>query len=99
VESFAGQEQHMFSDAFLAELADAVADRVVSRLSTPNAGVKRLLSTVEAAEYMGLPSSSALRQRKAGGQIPASVFVKMGGSVLYDRKGLDDWIDELKQAA
>jgi Helix-turn-helix domain len=91
----------MFTEQFIADLAGAVADQVIARLSTqPGAGSnKRLLSTEEAASYLGLPSSSSLRQRKCAGQIPEYTYVKMGGSVLYDRQGLDRWISELQEAA
>ncbi len=89
----------MFTEQFLSDLADAVADRIAVKFAPNTAAAKRLLSTDEAAAYLGLPSSSALRQRKAGGQIPETCYVKMGGSVLYDRAGLDAWIDDLKQAA
>jgi hypothetical protein len=90
----------MFTPQFISELASAVADQVAARLSSlPGGTQKRLLSTEEAADYLGLPSASALRQRKCGGQIPETCYVKMGGSVLYDRLGLDRWIDDLKDAA
>ena len=91
----------MFSQEFIDTLAAAVADQVIAKLSPQSAGAtqKRLLSTEEAASYLGLPSSSSLRQRKCAGQVPDFAFVKMGGSVLYDRQGLDKWIDEMKEAA
>jgi hypothetical protein len=91
----------MFSPEFLDQLAEAVATRVADKLANHSTGTtgKRLLSTEEAASYLGLPNASSLRQRKAGGQIPEQVYVKMGGSVLYDRIALDTWISELKEAA
>ena len=91
----------MFTDQFVSELAGAVAKQVTATLSALfSAGTgKRLLSTEEAATYLGLPSSSSLRQRKCSGQIPDYTFVKIGGSVLYDRQGLDRWISELQDAA
>jgi hypothetical protein len=90
----------MFSEQFIANLAGAVAKQVIVSLSVQSSGSgNRLLSTEEAAAYLGLPSSSSLRQRKCSGQIPDYTFVKMGGSVLYDRQGLDRWIAELKEAA
>jgi len=91
----------VFTDQFVRELAVSVAQQVISQISA-QAGTsvqKRLLSTIEAASYLGLPSASALRQRKAAGQIPEYCWVKLGGSVLYDRQGLDQWISDLKQAA
>jgi len=92
----------MFTVDFIDSLATIVADQVVAKLSATHGSLaahNRLLSTEEAAAYLGLPSPSALRQRKAAGQIPESCYVKMGGSVLYDRQGLDAWIAELKDAA
>lgn len=91
----------MFLEEFLDKLATAVADQILAKLSaqTGSISAKRLLSTEEAASYLGLPSSSSLRQRKCSGQIPDYTFVKIGGSVLYDRQGLDQWISELKEVA
>jgi predicted DNA-binding transcriptional regulator AlpA len=91
----------MFSPEFIEQLADAVAIQVINKLSNQPGSTtqKRLLSTEEAASYLGLPNASSLRQRKSGGQIPETVYMKMGGSVLYDRIALDKWIDELKPAA
>ena len=87
----------MFTEQFLSTLADAVAARVVAQMATPKTAAPRLMDTDQAAAYLGLPSASALRQRKACGQIPDSCFVKMGGSVLYDRLALDAWINSLRE--
>ncbi|GEM_PF-5931938 len=54
----------------------------------------RLMTTEQAAVYLGLPSSGASRQKKSKGHIPESVTRKVGGSVLYDRVALDKWLDE-----
>jgi predicted DNA-binding transcriptional regulator AlpA len=90
----------IFSDEFVSSLATAIADRLSERIAGSTGGVtKRLLSTQEAATYLGLPTANALRQRKAAGQVPESCFVKMGGSVLWDREGLDEWISSLKEVA
>jgi predicted DNA-binding transcriptional regulator AlpA len=90
----------IFSDEFVSALATAVADQLSERIAGSTGGMtKRLLSTQEAATYLGLRSANALRQRKAAGQVPQSCFVKMGGSVLWDREGLDEWISSLKEVA
>ena len=55
----------IFSDEFVSTLATAIADRLSERIAGSTGGVtKRLLSTQEAATYLGLPSADALRSAR-----------------------------------
>ncbi len=56
---------------------------------------KRLLTYVEAAEYLGL-TRSALAQRKLDGQFPSSCWTMIGSTVKWDRVALDSWIESQK---
>lgn len=54
----------------------------------PNAG-KRMLTTVDAAAYLGLAVQTLAKMRVSGESPP---FYKLGRQVLYDRTDLDEWI-------
>jgi len=53
----------------------------------------RLLSTADAARYLGLGSRWAMRRLIAAGEIPA---IKVLGKLRTDRRDLDAWIEEHK---
>jgi len=73
-------------DAF----ADAIAERVVQRLTAAQERNKtRLLDVAAAAEYIGR-SPSALRRLIARGAIPC---VRRDGRVQVDRQDLDNWLE------
>jgi len=73
-------------DAF----ADAIAERVVQRLTAAQERNKtRLLDVAAAAEYIGR-SPSALRHLIARGAIPC---VRRDGRVQVDRQDLDNWLE------
>lgn len=61
-------------------------------------GDPRLMDEVEAARYIGM-SASFLRKARSDGSIgertPAPPYKKVGGSVRYDRRDLDLWIEGL----
>ena len=71
-------------------LADAIADRVMERIEQrQSAGVRRLMNTREAADYLGM-SVHALRRRSAAGEV---ANVRDGQRNLrFDRMELDQWI-------
>jgi predicted DNA-binding transcriptional regulator AlpA len=50
---------------------------------------RRLLRTVPAAEYCG-STKSTLDKRRVRGEPPA--FMKLGKTVVYDSRDLDDWL-------
>jgi excisionase family DNA binding protein len=53
----------------------------------------RLLSTADAARYLGLGSRWAMRRLIAAGEIPV---IKVLGKLRTDRRDLDVWIEEHK---
>ena len=52
--------------------------------------VTEVMTTVEAAEYVGLKKPTMERFRFLG-QGPA--YCKLGGAVRYRKKDLDEWLD------
>lgn len=58
--------------------------------------VKRALTEIETAEYIGM-SRSFLRQARMEGnrerRTPAPKFIKVGRSVRYIKDDLDSWLD------
>ncbi len=59
--------------------------------------MKRILRTAEAAEYVGLSSSTLEKQRLTG---HGPRFVCLGGrAVGYDIQDLDDWLDRQRDNA
>ena len=68
-------------------LADAIADRLASRLNRSEES--RLLNVNKAAEYIDR-SPKALRHLIAKGDIPA---VREGKRIHLDRADLDQWIE------
>lgn len=85
--------------AFLDEIAAAPAPRprksasVTPHTAEPRAQKgfegKRMLTTKDAAEYLGLAVQTLAKLRVTGGSPP---FYKFGRQVLYDRAELDTWI-------
>lgn len=58
---------------------------------------KRILRTAEAAEYVGL-SSSTLEKQRLNGEGPQ--FIRLGGRAIgYDLKDLDDWLERQRETA
>ena len=58
---------------------------------------KRILRTTEAAAYVGLSRSKLEKLRLSSG---GPRFLRLGGrAVGYDRKDLDAWLDEQRDAA
>ncbi|WP_076541093.1 AlpA family transcriptional regulator [Shewanella sp. UCD-KL21] len=64
----------------------------------PTPPIKRALSEIETAEYIGM-SRSFLRQSRMEGnrenRTPAPPFVKIGRAVRYLKDDLDHWLDNL----
>ena len=53
---------------------------------------KRVLRTLEAAEYVGLAASTLEKMRVTGGGPP---FLRLGGRAIgYDVHDLDAWLDK-----
>jgi excisionase family DNA binding protein len=71
-------------------LADAIAERVLARLSQSEDA--RLLTVDIAAKYIGR-TPKALRHMIASGAVPA---IREGGRVHLDRPDLDRWIEMRK---
>lgn len=58
--------------------------------------VKRALSEIETAEYIGMSRSFLRQSRMDGcreGRTPAPPFIKIGRSVRYLREDLDNWLN------
>ena len=59
---------------------------------------RKLLTTIEAANYLGLGKSTLDRMRIHG---DGPVFIKYGpgqkSKVLYDQRDIDDWIDSRRR--
>jgi predicted DNA-binding transcriptional regulator AlpA len=83
--------------AFLDELAQAAPTKVgkpsgKSKPATPateDSDEGYLLTTPEAAQYVGLAVQTLATMRTTGDSPP---FIKFGRRVMYDRKDLDAWI-------
>lgn len=61
---------------------------------------KTYLTPIEAAEYLGLPSVNALKQRMQRGTIPTWTWTRLGGSSLrFIRASLDEWLQPTDHAA
>lgn len=76
-------------ESMLDEIAERVAERVAQRLKEKEG--PRLLTPAEAARYLGR-SARWLREASARGVIkPVEIE---GARPRYDRKALDQWIDE-----
>jgi predicted DNA-binding transcriptional regulator AlpA len=62
----------------------------------PTPPIKRALSEIETAEYIGM-SRSFLRQSRMEGnrdnRTPAPPFIKIGRAVRYLKEDLDQWLD------
>jgi len=62
--------------------------------------VKRALSEIETAEYIGM-SRSFLRQSRMEGnrenRTPAPPFIKIGRAVRYMKDDLDNWLDSFSR--
>ncbi len=65
-----------------------------------NTSVKKVLSEIETAEYIGM-SRSFLRQSRMEGnrenRTPAPPFIKIGRSVRYLKDDLDLWLSQLQK--
>lgn len=78
--------------SFFDSIADAIADRVLARLATmPATRPKRLLTVVEAAEYLG-KSKQAVYHLLNQGKIPRK---RIGARVMFDLRELDQWLEQL----
>lgn len=55
----------------------------------------RLMNVAEAASYLGRSESFLNKSRVDGVKFKGPVYVELGGRVMYDRKDLDRYIDEL----
>ena len=55
-----------------------------------NTIARRMLTTIEAAEYLSVAPQTLARQRVEGRGPP---FLKLGGSVRYDVTDLERWIE------
>ena len=86
--------ERVFSDSFTDELAEKVAQRVLSALNGKNiAGADRkLLDIKQAALYMSR-SSSTLRHLIAAGSIPERVLKRFGRRIYLDKAELDRWLE------
>lgn len=84
-----GARPEMFTQAFINDLAAAVAAAIREQIS-PNANQKRLFTVREAAEYLGR-TPKAVEHLIARGTIPVS---KLDGKRQIDRAALDKVIEE-----
>ena len=82
----------MFEAAFVQQVADAVAAKVVAELAAQGVTKpKRLMSATEAANYVGR-SKQALYHLVSQGKIPVK---RQGSRLFFDRVELDTWIAHL----
>jgi predicted DNA-binding transcriptional regulator AlpA len=61
--------------------------------------IKRL-KTKEAAQYIGC-SQFTLRTSRVMGTLygyPSPIYIKLGRSVLYDKKAIEEWIDKYSKS-
>lgn len=75
----------MFDENFLNQLADAIANRLMTR----GLGTSRLMELPAAAQHLGM-TKEALRAKALTGQIP---YVKADRKFRFDRNDLDRWIE------
>jgi len=59
-------------------------------MNQPNVAKKRLLKETDVYSEYGIPVPTLQTKRVRGGGPP---FVRLGRSVLYDRRDLESWID------
>jgi len=82
----------MSGAALFDALIDAVAERVLARLTKDGILQPRLLSVPAAAMYLGR-TEEAVRRLQASGTLRA---VKLDGRVQFDRVDLDTFIENRK---
>jgi len=80
----------MWDPKLIDSIAQAVVARVLPAIKNGNGGGghARLMSTKEAARYLGR-SVSSLQHLRFRNEIP---YVKRGRRIHYDREALDSWI-------
>jgi excisionase family DNA binding protein len=80
----------MFSHEFVEQIADAVAAKVVARMSLPRpTGEQRLLDVSAAARYLGR-SKQAIYHLVHENKLPTK---RIGSRVFFDRHQLDAWVE------
>lgn len=77
-------------ESALSQLAGALADRVVERVEARLTDEAPWMNSVEAVEYLRLPSLDALHRLTGSNAIP---HVKQGGRCLFNRRELDAWLE------
>lgn len=55
--------------------------------------IKRLITTKEAAQYLGMTENS-LRSLRCQRKLPPGWMISIGRSVRFDLQAIDKWIDE-----
>ena len=80
----------MFEESFLAQIADAVAAKVVTQLAGQGGATKRLFTLSEAALYLGR-TQKAIEHLIDRGRIPVT---KLDGKRQIDRTTLDKLISD-----
>lgn len=84
----------LLNQAFIDAVADAVVERIFSRIPAADFGGKRLLNIREAASFLGR-TPDAVYQMVHRGQLPA---VKNGRRVHIERAELEAWIERNRAA-
>jgi len=65
-------------------------------MSTASAALKQMLSTPEAASYLGLGKSTLDKLRLRGG---GPKFITLGRRVVYDAADLQAWVESRKRTS
>jgi excisionase family DNA binding protein len=82
-------EARGIEDLLLDSLADRVAARILERLGETQCASKRLLTTEQAAEYLGR-SKESVQHLVSSGKLPT---VRSDRRVFLDVRDLDEWIE------
>lgn len=73
-------------------IARRTAEIVLAELRKDSATVKPRWVGIEGAAIRLGMTETALRQRKAAGQIPEGCWVKVGGSIRWDLEAIDQFM-------
>lgn len=84
-----------FPDEIIDAIATRVAERVLDRLAPPSSPGE-VMTTVQAAAYMGLSKQQMEIWRCRGG---GPVFVKLARRVRYRRNDLDAWLADRQRGS
>jgi len=89
--------ESQFISAIVKEITDKINKSVLAELrKSPAMIAPALMTTEQAANYMGATSVGAFKQARQNGKYP-HCSVKDGALIQWIKAALDDWIEEHKE--